>query len=116
MHNKLKPGLDGSPLEICLELVLGDYAPEEAAEHISQLIELTREPPQSAEHILRCARTILQWAASVDSLENLGDSLQLIKAAKTNLRDVALLWLQDRQCQCCIDMRYRLEQSAKETE
>ena len=104
MH-ELRPSIDGSPLEVCLAILLGDYAPSEATALIGQFLD----PQDETARLIANARTDFFRAAHLSREEDLDESLALIWAAKQKLRMAALMWLAERSCPCCVTMRARLE-------
>ena len=104
MH-ELCPSIDGSPLEICLALLLGDYAPGEAAALITRVLD----PADDTARLIANARTNFFQASNLNRMEELEQSLAFIRSAKAKLREAALIWLGPRECACCRRMRARLE-------
>ena len=104
---RLEPSLDGAPLEVCLELLHQDHAPDEAANHVARLMLATEE----TRRLLTGPHLLLRAASHLTEFEDLDSSLQLIGLAKRALKDVALLWLRPRTCLCCIEARQKLEKA-----
>jgi len=106
LARRLKPSLEGSPLEVCLALLSGDHAPAEAAEYVLRCMN-----PGDYETFpaLGGARLLYRAASHLSELEDIPASLNLLHLAKKGLRDVALAWLGPRTCECCLEMRHRLK-------
>lgn len=109
MHERPKPKLDGTPLEICLALIFGDHTPGDAAQH-----SLRIRPDSFTAGLLSEAWADFEQAAALNRLEDLGRSVELIESAKANLREVALIWLGQSLCPCCLALREQIERGATE--
>ena len=113
MENHLKASLDGDALEKCFALILGDYSPAFSAEALKSLID-GGIASDKVRKMLHGARTLFMAAASLDSLDDLGTSLELIARAKRLIVDVTLLWLNyvvytGPKCDCYARWKDRIE-------
>ncbi len=120
-----------SPLGVCLDLLRGDRSPDEAAQRVAAVIpwiwprveyrenlpRILAEMQQAAEwrrwqadsadgQQLVAIHALYRAAGHVDDAEA---SLDLTGLAKDVSREAVIRWLGQRECECCVRMRTRLE-------
>ena len=111
-ENQLKPTLNGAPLEGFLALLLGDYA---ATEYLDRVVAFNRFSLPSADYYAPMHETEECFRRVVNCTEDQAElSLELMVKGKKRLKDAVLLMLDQRECQCCIAMRARLEMGKHE--
>jgi hypothetical protein len=92
-----------------VELYEGDPSPSEAAEHLAHIMGGVL-PSDHAYWLLRRAHWTFRIVRHLD-MEDLELSLDLLKTARAALREIALVWLERRGCECCIALRNKLQNS-----
>jgi hypothetical protein len=92
-------------IQLLADLYEGDHAPAEAAERLSNLITSTMES-SPARGLLKRAWWQFRIAARVEDFEAW---TEIMGMAKATCREVALLWLEQRECPCCAALRAKLE-------
>jgi hypothetical protein len=96
-------------IQVMAEFYMGDHAPAEAAETLSRLVVETM-PSDPALGSLKRAWWQFRIAARVEDFELF---TELMGMAKETCREIALVWLEFRECECCIALRNRLETKGK---
>lgn len=127
------------PYAECLRLIYGDVSPQEAAECIGPILcHAWPKPlafPESTPLMLQrfwdemawrrfetdgpvslqlvCAHFLYRAAASLSDPSDAEPSLILMVAARQLVKSVLLVWLGDRDCPHCIEMRTKLQANAE---
>jgi len=92
-------------IQVVAALCMEDHAAAEAAELLSPIVAGVLESDPARGHLLR-AWWLFRIAAHVEDLETFAE---LADMAKEQCRQAALVWLQNRECACCIALREKLE-------
>ncbi|MGA8872473.1 MAG: hypothetical protein WB460_15100 [Candidatus Acidiferrales bacterium] len=99
---------DSSPIELVAELYEGDFSAGEIAATLAHIVR-GFTPGCSAYGLLRSAWWLARIVAHLGEPEDLDLSTKLLRTAKETCREIALIWLRDRRCPCCVALRSRLE-------
>src|SRR5690348_10573845 len=109
---EIRPSIRSSEIvEVCLALIYGDFPPAFCAEQV--LHKLMRTQSKTALRVLGAARLLYRAAASLDSIEDFGASLDLQCMAKDRLIQVSGFWMHYQAiacgCESCIRWQAKIE-------